>query len=133
MWGGQRQGVAIARAAGWESRVVLLDEPTAALGVQETAHVLEIIRALKGQGITILMISHNLRQVFGLADTIWVLRHGRLVGRREVRATQPEEIVSMITGVDQAAGDEFASRRLVRIDQNMTGRITSLTTYDIRF
>src|SRR6266700_842837 len=84
MSGGQRQGVAIARAAGWGSRVVLLDEPTAALGVQETARVLEIIRALKRQGITLLMISHNLRQVFGLVDSIWVLRHGRMVGRREV-------------------------------------------------
>jgi ABC-type sugar transport system ATPase subunit len=108
MSGGQRQGVAIARAAGWESRVVLLDEPTAALGVQETARVVEIIRALRRQGITILMISHNLRQVFGLADTIWVLRHGRMVGRREVCTTRPEEIVSMITGVDRAAGDEYA-------------------------
>ena len=107
MSGGQRQGVAIARAAGWGSRVVLLDEPTAALGVQETARVLEIIRALKRQGITLLMISHNLRQVFGLVDSIWVLRHGRMVGRREVRATRPEEIVSMITGLDQVVGDEF--------------------------
>jgi len=108
MSGGQRQGVAIARAAGWGSRVVILDEPTAALGVQETARVAEIIKTLKGQGITILMISHNLRQVFGLADSIWVLRHGQMVGRREVGSTRPEEIVSMITGVDQAAGDEFA-------------------------
>ncbi len=108
MSGGQRQGVAIARAAGWGSRLVLLDEPTAALGVQETGRVLEIIRTLKRQGITLLMISHNLRQVFGLVDSIWVLRHGRMVGRREVRTTRPEEIVSMITGVDQAAGDEYA-------------------------
>lgn len=108
MSGGQRQGVAIARAAGWGSLVVLLDEPTAALGVQETARVLEIIRALRRQGITLLMISHNLRQVFGLVDAIWVLRHGQMVGRREVRTTRPEEIVSMITGVDKAVGDEFA-------------------------
>src|SRR6266700_4798453 len=107
MSGGQRQRVAIARAAGWGSSVVLLDEPTAALGVQETARVLEIIRALKRQGITLLMISHNLRQVFGLVDSIWVLRHGRMVGRREVRVTRPEEIVSMITGLDQVVGDEF--------------------------
>jgi fructose transport system ATP-binding protein len=108
MSGGQRQGVAMARAAGWGSLVVILDEPTAALGVQETARVLEIIRTLKRQGITLLMISHNLRQVFGLVDSIWVLRHGRMVGRREVRMTRPEEIVSMITGVDEAIGDEFA-------------------------
>ena len=108
MSGGQRQGVAIARAAGWGSQVVLLDEPTAALGVQETARVVEIIKTLKKRGITVLMISHNLRQVFDLVDSVWVLRHGRMVGRREVRATRPQEIVAMITGVDEAAGDEFA-------------------------
>lgn len=106
--GGQRQAVAVARAAAFGSKVIILDEPTAALGVQETARVLDIIRVLKRQGITILMISHNLRQVFGLADSIWVLRHGQMVGKREVHTTRPEEIVSMITGVDQATGDEFA-------------------------
>src|SRR5260370_4894230 len=95
MSGGQRQGVAIARAAGWESRVVLLDEPTAALGVQETARVVEIIRALRRQGITILMISHNLRQVFGLADTIWVLRDGRMGGREAVGHAAPDEVVAV--------------------------------------
>jgi len=106
--GGMRQRVMIAMALACRPALLIADEPTAALGVQETARVLEIIKALKRQGITILMISHNLRQVFGLVDSIWVLRHGRMVGRREVRTTRPEEIVSMITGVDRAAGDEFA-------------------------
>ncbi|MGH3436584.1 MAG: ATP-binding cassette domain-containing protein [Sciscionella sp.] len=108
MSGGQRQGVAIARAAGWGSKVIVLDEPTAALGVQETAKVEEIIRVLKRQGVTMLMVSHNLRQVFDLVDTIWVLRHGRMVGRRDAKRVRPEEIVSMITGADDASGLEFA-------------------------
>jgi fructose transport system ATP-binding protein len=98
MSGGQRQGVAIARAAGWGSKLILLDEPTAALGVQETEKVEEIIRGLKQQGIAVLMVSHNLQQVFSLVDTIWVLRQGEMVGRRWVAETTPEEIVSMITG-----------------------------------
>lgn len=108
MSGGQRQGVAIARAAGWGSKMIVLDEPTAALGVQETAKVEEIIRTLKTQGVTVLMVSHNLRQVFDLVDTIWVLRHGRMVGSRKAGQVRPQDIVSMITGADDASGLEFA-------------------------
>ncbi|WP_152184960.1 ATP-binding cassette domain-containing protein [Segeticoccus rhizosphaerae] len=108
MSGGQRQGVAIARAAGWGSKMIVLDEPTAALGVQETAKVEEIIHTLKDQGVTVLMVSHNLRQVFDLVDTIWVLRHGRMVGARKAAEVRPQEIVSMITGADDASGLEFA-------------------------
>lgn len=102
--GGQRQGVAIARAAGWGSKLILLDEPTAALGVQETKRVEEIIMELKRQGITALMISHNIQQVFSLSETIWVLRHGRVVGRRRTAETTPDEIVSMITGASILQG-----------------------------
>lgn len=98
--GGQRQGVAIARAAGWGSNLILLDEPTAALGVQETKRVEEIIRKLKKNGIAALMISHNLTQVFSLSDEIWVLRHGKMVGHRTTKESEPREIVSMITGAD---------------------------------
>lgn len=108
MSGGQRQGVAIARAAGWGSKVIVLDEPTAALGVQETAKVEDTIRTLKRDGVTTLMVSHNLRQVFDLVDTIWVLRHGRMVGHRAAKQVRPEEIVAMITGADSASGLEFA-------------------------
>ena len=108
MSGGQRQGVAIARAAGWGSRMIVLDEPTAALGVQETAKVEDVIRGLKQQGVAMLMISHNLRQVFDLVDTIWVLRHGRIVGHRTTKQTKPEEVVAMITGVSDSTGLEFA-------------------------
>ena len=72
MSGGQRQCVAIARAAGFAKKLIILDEPTAALGVQETARVEEIIKGLKKQGIPLIIISHNLRQVFDLVDRIWV-------------------------------------------------------------
>lgn len=100
MSGGQRQGVAIARAAGWGSKLILLDEPTAALGVAETERVEEIIRELKRQGIASIIISHNMQQVFRLADTVWVLRHGQMVGHRPTAATTPDEIVGMITGAN---------------------------------
>jgi ABC-type sugar transport system ATPase subunit len=106
--GGQRQGVAIARAAGWGSKLIIMDEPTAALGVQETAGVQEIIRGLKASGTATVMVSHSLRQVFELVDTIWVLRRGSMVGRREVSKTTPEEIVAMITGVTSASETDFA-------------------------
>jgi ABC-type sugar transport system ATPase subunit len=96
--GGQRQAIAIARAAAWGSRVIVMDEPTAALGVGETRAVEEVILGLRERGFGLLMISHNLDQIFRLADTIWVLRRGRLIGSRRKTETTPEEIVSMITG-----------------------------------
>jgi fructose transport system ATP-binding protein len=102
MSGGQRQGVAIARAAGWGSKLIILDEPTAALGVRETAGVEQIIRGLKKNGTAVVLVSHNLRQVFDLMDTIYVFRRGRMVGRREVPKTNPQEIVSLITGVEDS-------------------------------
>ena len=101
MSGGQRQCVAIARAAGWGSKLIIMDEPTAALGIQETTRVENIIRGLKQQGIPLIIISHNLRQVFNLVDRIWVFRRGCIVGNRLTSETDPNEIVAMITGVDQ--------------------------------
>lgn len=101
MSGGQRQCVAIARAAGWGSKLIIMDEPTAALGIQETTRVENIIRGLKEQSIPLIIISHNLRQVFNLVDRIWVFRQGRIVGNRLTKDTDPNEIVAMITGVDQ--------------------------------
>lgn len=101
MSGGQRQCVAIARAAGWGQKLIILDEPTAALGIQETTRVEEIVRGLKQSGIPVIIISHNLRQVFNLVDRIWVFRQGRIVGNRKTSETEPNEIVSMITGLDQ--------------------------------
>lgn len=96
--GGQRQAIAIARAAAWESKLIIMDEPTAALGVGETRAVEAVIRELRDRGFGILMISHNLEQVFRLADRIWVLRRGRMIGNRIKTESSPDEIVSMITG-----------------------------------
>jgi len=98
MSGGQRQCVAIARAAGFAKKLIILDEPTAALGVAETARVEQIIKGLKARGIPLIIISHNLRQVFELVDRIWVFRQGRIICSRLTRQTNPEEIVGLITG-----------------------------------
>jgi len=97
--GGQRQGVAIARATHWASKLVLMDEPTAALGVAETARVEATIRSLRARDLAILIISHSLDQVFRLADRICVLRRGRQVGVRETAKTTNNEIIAMITGL----------------------------------
>jgi ABC-type sugar transport system ATPase subunit len=97
--GGQRQGVAIARAIHWARNLVLMDEPTAALGVAETAKVEDIILGLKARQLAILVVSHSLDQVFRLSDRICVLRRGRQVGVRATADTDKNEIVSMITGL----------------------------------
>ncbi len=97
--GGQRQGVAIARATHWASKLILLDEPTAALGVAETAKAEKLILSLKKRKIAILMISHNLDQVFRLADRICVLRRGQQIGIRDAAVVDKGEIVAMITGL----------------------------------
>lgn len=97
--GGQRQGVAIARATHWAKKLVLLDEPTAALGVAETAKVEDIVAALKERDLAVLIISHSLDQVFRLSDRICVLRRGKQIGIRQTSATNKNEIVSMITGL----------------------------------
>ena len=97
--GGQRQGVAIARAMHWASKLVLMDEPTAALGIAETEKVERIILSLRARNLAILIVSHNLEQVFRLADRICVLRRGRQIGVRATRAATRNEIVSMITGL----------------------------------
>ena len=97
--GGQRQGIAIARATHWANKIVLMDEPTAALGVAETARVEKIIGSLKARSMPILIISHSLDQVFRLSDRICVLRRGKQIGIRETTKTDKNEIVSMITGL----------------------------------
>lgn len=100
--GGQRQGIAIARATHWASKLILLDEPTAALGVAETAKVEEIVLSLKKRNIGILIISHSLDQVFKLSDRICVLRRGRQIGVRETGNTDKNEIIAMITGLQES-------------------------------
>jgi simple sugar transport system ATP-binding protein len=97
--GGQRQGIAIARATHWAKKIILLDEPTAALGVAETAKVEKLIKQLRSRNLAILIISHSLDQVFRLSDRIAVLRRGEQIGIRETKKTDKNEIVSMITGL----------------------------------
>ena len=101
MSGGQRQCVAISRAAGWGSKLIIMDEPTAALGIQETTRVEEIIRNLKTRGVPVIIVSHNLRQVFNLVDRIVVFRQGRIVGILDAKKASGNDVVAMITGVDQ--------------------------------
>ncbi len=96
--GGQRQAVAIVRAAGWGSQMVIMDEPTAALGVQETARVEELILRLRDEGHAVLLVSHNFAQVMRLSDQVWVMRAGQCVAGRRTDRTTGEEIVALITG-----------------------------------
>jgi D-xylose transport system ATP-binding protein len=95
--GGQRQSVAVARAVLWNSRVVILDEPTAALGVAQTRQVLDLVKRLAEQGLSVVIISHNLIDVFEVADRITVLRLGKNVGVYDREQTTQQEIVSAIT------------------------------------
>ena len=97
--GGQRQGVAIARATHWASKLVLMDEPTAALGVAETARVEAIIKGMRERNLAILIVSHSLDQVFRLADRICVLRRGKQIGVKDTAKTTNNEIIAMITGL----------------------------------
>lgn len=96
--GGQRQTVAIGRAVAFTKRLVILDEPTAALGVPEQRKALSLIAELRQQGYAIILISHNLEQVFEVADRIHVLRQGRTAGVVERSASDPNHIVNLITG-----------------------------------
>jgi D-xylose transport system ATP-binding protein len=106
--GGQRQSVAIARSLIGEAKVVLLDEPTAALGVAQTAQVLALIKRLREQGLGVVVISHNLADVFEVVDRIFVLRLGRKAGVFDIGDTTREEIVSIITGAE--FGDDKEER-----------------------
>jgi D-xylose transport system ATP-binding protein len=98
--GGQRQAIAVSRAALWGSRVVLLDEPTAALGVAQTSMVYDLIRRLKERGLAVVVISHNMADVFAVADRISVLRLGRNAGEFRPARNAPNEVVAAITGSD---------------------------------
>ena len=96
---------AIARAGAWGSKLIIMDEPTAALGVAETRAVEDVIFSLRERGLAVLVISHNLDQVFRITDRIWVLRRGSNIGSRDTAKTHPDEIVSMITGAAGARHD----------------------------
>ncbi len=103
--GGQRQCVAIGRAIAFGTKLVIMDEPTAALGAVEAAKVLGLVRTLKDRGITVIVVSHNLQHVFSMADRIAVLRHGQMVGSVRPTETSGEAVVRMIVGADEAAVD----------------------------
>jgi fructose transport system ATP-binding protein len=103
MSGGQRQCVAIARTAAFRSKLVIMDEPTAALGVQETAQVENIIRTLKEAGESLILVSHNMRQVFDLVDRIVVFRRGRIVASLRKEDTDGQDVVAHITGAKSGA------------------------------
>ena len=107
--GGQRQGVAIARAVRQDTPIILMDEPTAALGVRETAQVGEIIRSLREHGKAVILVCHDLEFIFSHADRIQVLRLGQVQGVRDVSATTRTEIVSLITGATARDADSEVS------------------------
>lgn len=96
--GGQQQSIAIGRAVGWGQRLVILDEPTAALGVQESRRVLDLIKRMRSEGTAILVISHNMEHVLEVADRVMVLRRGVKVGDLAVKGLSVNEIVSRIVG-----------------------------------
>ncbi|MBE9640304.1 ATP-binding cassette domain-containing protein [Salipiger mangrovisoli] len=98
MSGGQRQCVAIARTATFKSKLIIMDEPTAALGVQETAQVENILHTLKSQGEPVILISHNMRQVMEICDRIVVFRRGRIVANLRKEDTDGQDVVAYITG-----------------------------------
>src|SRR5919202_77252 len=98
MSGGQRQGIAIARAVTWASKVVFMDEPTAALGVVQTRNVLDLIRRVREEGLAVVLISHNMPEVFEVADRIEVLRLGTRVASLRPREVTMEDVVAAMTG-----------------------------------
>ncbi len=104
--GGQRQAVAIARSLLGNARLVLLDEPTAALGVAQTRQVLDLITTLRTAGLGVVVISHNLENVFAVADRIIVLRLGRRAATFDVRGVNREHVVSAITGAEFGVDEE---------------------------
>ena len=96
--GGQRQAVAISRSIYWQAKVLIMDEPTAALGIAEQKKVLDLVKSLKTQGIGIIIISHQMYDVFEVADRIMVMRRGQNVATRLVSETTADEIVGLIVG-----------------------------------
>jgi ABC-type sugar transport system ATPase subunit len=102
--GGQRQALAVARAIHQGGRVIVLDEPTAAMGIRESQQVMTLINTLKKQGYAVILVSHHLPQVFDVADRLCILRHGSLVADLPVASTCLEEVVALMTGVKSGMG-----------------------------
>jgi simple sugar transport system ATP-binding protein len=103
MSGGQRQAVAIARTRLSNSKVVLLDEPTAAISVRQVAEVLDLIRRLRDQGVAVVLISHRMPDVFAVCDRVFVMRRGNKVAEKPISESSPEEVTGLITGAIHAA------------------------------
>jgi simple sugar transport system ATP-binding protein len=103
--GGQRQAVAIARATAFDAKVVIMDEPTAALAVKEVGKVLDTIRRLKEHGIAVIIVSHRLQDIFRVCDRVTVLRGGRNAGERNIGETTMDEVVGMIVGAREEADE----------------------------
>ncbi len=101
MSGGQRQAVSIARAVYWKARLMIMDEPTAALGVPEQRKVLQLVKTLQERGVPVLLISHNMSDVFAVADRVIVMRRGRKAGELVTAKTNANEVVSLMVGADQ--------------------------------
>ena len=98
--GGQRQAVSIARAVYWKARLMIMDEPTAALGVPEQLKVLELIRTLRGQGVPVILISHNMQDVFAVADRAIVMRRGSKAGEVRISDSNENEVVGLMVGAE---------------------------------
>jgi len=98
--GGQRQVISISRTVYWETKLIILDEPTAALGVKESKKVLDLIKKLKDKDISVIIISHNLHHVFSVAERVLVLRQGKNAGEKVIKETDGDEVVKMITGAE---------------------------------
>ncbi len=98
--GGQRQAVAIARTIYWNAKMVIMDEPTAALGVAEQRKVLRLVRTLADEHVPVILISHNMQDVFAVSDRIIVMRRGRKVGELKAAETTPDEVVSLMVGAE---------------------------------
>jgi ABC-type sugar transport system ATPase subunit len=111
MSGGQQQAIAIARSVAFEARVVIMDEPTAALAVKEVGKVLDTIRTLKEAGVSVVLISHRLQDVFSVCDRIMVLRSGEAVAERNIGETSMDEVVKFIVGAEAAHLSAVASGR----------------------
>jgi D-xylose transport system ATP-binding protein len=122
--GGQRQSVAVARAVMWNSKVVLLDEPTAALGVEQTQQVKELILRLREQGLGVVVISHNLADIFDVSDRIIVLRLGRRVATFNTHSANPEQVVAAITGAVFGAMDQEAETPPDGLDETQSNQAT---------
>ncbi len=103
MSGGQRQAVAIARTRLSDSKVVIMDEPTAAISVRQVAEVLDLIRRLRDHGVAVVLISHRMPDVFSVCDRVFVLRRGRKVAEKPIAQSSPEEVTGLITGAIHAA------------------------------